>query len=137
MTDREMQLAYTLLDYLRTVPSGSSVYKFNVIGRSGKGEFELWARTELGVEERRSLVWIWDELKRLRLITATGTDLVEPDSWVVLEDRGRVITQAELRQMLGAGEGALPEVQRLDPLLQIPRSWRVRQGLGALARRGW
>lgn len=83
MTADEIKLGYLLLEHLRVVTRDRAVHKFNVIGKSTKGEFELWLRRDISPSERESLIWIWDELKRARLINATGTDLVNPDDWVV------------------------------------------------------
>src|SRR5260370_26113457 len=96
MNQDEIQLARSLLSYLRTSARASSVHKFNVIGRSAKGEFELWLGRELSKSEKQTLVWVWDEFKRLRLITATGTGLVEPDNWILPSEKRIALSESEL-----------------------------------------
>jgi GGDEF domain-containing protein len=120
MNQDEIQLARSLLSYLRTSARDSSVHKFNVIGRSAKGEFELWLGRELSKSEKQTLIWVWDEFKRLRLITATGTDLVEPDNWILLSEKGIAVTDSELEQMLAAGVHLEGTAKHLDGLMGIP-----------------
>ena len=120
MNQSEIHLATAILQYLRTATQHRSVHKFNVIGRSGKGDFELSTGRELTSAERQALIWIWDELKRLRLISATGTDLVNPDSWVVISERGLTLSDSDLEQMLQDGTGPKRPEKRTDGLLGIP-----------------
>jgi len=89
----EIKLAYLLLKFLRL--STRSVNKFNVIGRSGRGEFEMWLQKDVLPHEKQTLIWVWDELKRARLINATGTDLVNPDDWVVVSPKGQTISESD------------------------------------------
>jgi hypothetical protein len=58
------------------------------VGRDGAGDFERWLRITLTSEEKETLIWIWGDLLRLRLITPTGKDLVVPDNWVRVTDKG-------------------------------------------------
>jgi hypothetical protein len=44
-------------------------------------------------------MWIWDELKRARLITPTGTDLINPDDWVVATQNGLTISESDFAAM--------------------------------------
>src|SRR5260370_21428606 len=120
MNQDEIPLAYSLLQYLRISASSRSVHKFNVIGRSGKGEFEQWLRRDLSGSEKETLSWIWDEFKRLRVINATGTDLVNPDSWILVSERGMSITESDLEKMLRDDTQSKPQQKRLDGLLGIP-----------------
>lgn len=119
MDEKEIQLALLLLQYLRSNAQVGSVHKFNAIGRSGKGEFELWAGLELTKLEKESLIWLWDELKRLRLIAATGQDLIDPDGWVMLSERGAAVTESELQEMFAIAGKRSEFERRLDPLLGI------------------
>jgi len=50
--------------------------------------FERSLRRALRSDEKETLIWAWDELRRLRLITPTGTDLVNPDDWVRITEKG-------------------------------------------------
>ena len=88
MTADEIKLGFLLLQHLRVATRDRSVHKFNVIGRSTKGEFETSVGRDISTSEKHSLIWLWDELKRARLINATGTDLVNPDDWVVVSPKG-------------------------------------------------
>jgi len=117
MNPDEFQLANSLLQYLRAGARDHSVHKYNVIGRSGKGQFELWLRRDLTGAEKQALIWIWDELKRLRLINSTGTDLGDPDNWILVAEKGMSVTESELNEML---HHLGPHRKRLDGLLGIP-----------------
>lgn len=64
------------------------VEKYNTIGRDGQGDFERWLGASLAEDEKETLIWIWGDLIRLRLITPTGKDLVTPDTWVRITDKG-------------------------------------------------
>jgi hypothetical protein len=46
------------------------------VGRNGPGDFERWLGITLTEDEKETLIWIWGDLLRLRLITPTGKDLV-------------------------------------------------------------
>jgi hypothetical protein len=69
MTSVEIKLGYFLLEYLRD----RKLNKFNVIGRSTKGEFETWLGRHTPPSEKQTLIWLWDEFKRERLISGTGS----------------------------------------------------------------
>src|SRR5271163_2237744 len=97
----EIKLSYLLLKFLRL--STRSVNKFNVIGRSGKGEFEMWLEKDVLPDEKQTLIWVWDELKRARLINATGTDLVNPDDWFSVSPKGQTISEADFAAMFTDG----------------------------------
>ena len=99
MTPEEIKLGYLLLEYLRISARDRAVHKFNVLGRSTKGEFEMWLRRDVLPDEKQTLIWLWDELKRSRLINATGTDLVNPDDWVIVSPKGLTITESEFAAM--------------------------------------
>jgi hypothetical protein len=99
VTPEEIKLGYLLLQYLRVSARDRTVHKFNVIGRSTRGEFEMWLRRDIPPDEKRTLIWLWDELKRSRLINATGTDLVNPDDWVIVSPKGLTITESEFAAM--------------------------------------
>jgi diguanylate cyclase (GGDEF)-like protein len=96
----EIKLGYLLLKFLRLSTRDRSVNKFNVIGRSGRGEFEMWLGKDVLPHEKQTLIWVWDEVKRARLINATGTDLVSPDDWVILSPRGQTISESDFAAMI-------------------------------------
>jgi diguanylate cyclase (GGDEF)-like protein len=98
MSPDEIELGYLLLSFLRL--STRPVNKFNAIGRSGRGEFEMWLGKDVLPHEKQTLIWIWDELKRARLINAIGTDLVNPDDWVSLSPKGRTLSESDFTTML-------------------------------------
>jgi hypothetical protein len=83
------------LNFLRLSARARSVNKYNVIGRSGRGEFEMWLEKDVHPHERQTLIWVWDELKRARLINATATDLVNPDDWVIVSPKGQTISESD------------------------------------------
>ncbi|MGB9514674.1 MAG: GGDEF domain-containing protein, partial [Candidatus Acidiferrum sp.] len=95
MSSDEIKLGYLLLTFLRSFTQNRPANKFNVIGRSGRGEFEIWLNKDVPPHEKQSLIWLWDELKRARLINATGTDLVNPDDWVIASPKGQTISESE------------------------------------------
>lgn len=95
MSSDEIKLGYLLLQFLRVAAASRAVHKFNVIGRSTQGEFEQWVHRELTRSEKQTLIWIWDELNRARLINATGEDLVDADSWVMVSPKGLMISESE------------------------------------------
>jgi diguanylate cyclase (GGDEF)-like protein len=95
----EIKLGYRLLEFLRLSTRDRSVNKFNVIGRSGRGEFEMWLQNEVLPNEKQTLIWVWDELKRARLISATGTDLVNPDDWFSVSPKGQTISESDFAAM--------------------------------------
>ena len=99
MTADEIKLGFLLLQHLRVATRDRAVHKFNVIGRSTQGEFETWLGRDISSSEKQSLIWIWDELKRARLINATGTDLVNPDDWIVVSPKGMSISEADFTAM--------------------------------------
>lgn len=91
----EIKVGYLLLTFLRSSTRDRPLNKFNVIGRSGRGEFEMWLNQDVPPHEKQILIWLWDELKRARLIHATGTDLVNPDDWVIASPKGQSISESE------------------------------------------
>lgn len=95
MTPSEIKLGYSLLEYLRGSARNRDVNKFNVIGKSTKGEFEMSLGRDVPPDDKQTLIWIWDELKRARLINATGTDLVNPEDWVRVSPRGLTISESD------------------------------------------
>jgi hypothetical protein len=85
----ESNLKFLLVNYIYEESKNSRpVHKYNAIGRAGEGGFEQWLGKKLRAEEKETLIWAWDELRRLRLITPTGTDLVNPDDWVRITEKG-------------------------------------------------
>jgi diguanylate cyclase (GGDEF)-like protein len=94
----EITLGYRLLKFLR-LSNRDSVNKFNIIGRSGRGELEMWLQKDFLPNEKQTLIWVWDELKRARLISATGTDLVNPDDWVIVSPKGQTISETDFAAM--------------------------------------
>lgn len=99
MTAEEIKLGFLLLQHLRVATRDRAVHKFNVIGRSTRGEFEICLGRDISPSEKQSLIWIWDELKRARLINATGTDLVNPDDWVVVSPKGMTVSEGDFAAM--------------------------------------
>lgn len=95
----EIKLGYLLLTFLRSYTRDRPANKFNVIGRSGRGEFEMWLQKDVRPHEKQTLIWVWDELKRARLINATGTDLVNPDDWVIASPKGQTISEPDFAAM--------------------------------------
>jgi hypothetical protein len=57
----EIKLGYLLLKFLRQSARERPVNKFNVIGRSGRGEFEMWLQKDVLPHEKQTLIWVWDE----------------------------------------------------------------------------
>lgn len=85
----EKALKYKLLQFIyKESKEREHVEKYNAIGRDAPGDFERWLRITLTQEEKETLIWIWGDLLRLRLITPTGKDLVVPDDWVRVTDKG-------------------------------------------------
>lgn len=79
----EKALKYKLLQFIyKESKEREHVEKYNTIGRDAPGEFERWLKITLTKDEKETLIWIWGDLLRLRLITPTGKDLVVPDNWV-------------------------------------------------------
>jgi len=95
----EIKLGYLLLKFLRSSTRDRSANKFNVIGRSGRGELEMWLQKDVLPNEKQTLIWVWDELKRARLISATGTDLVNTDDWVIVSPKGQTISESDFAAM--------------------------------------
>jgi diguanylate cyclase (GGDEF)-like protein len=95
----EIKLGYRLLEFLRTSTRSRPGNKFNVIGRSGKGELEMWLGNDFVPDEKQTLIWVWEELKRARLINATGTDLINPDDWVTVSPKGRIVSESDFAAM--------------------------------------
>ena len=85
----EKALKYKLLQFIyKESKERQHVEKYNTIGRDAPGDFERWLKITLTKEEKETLIWIWGDLLRLRLITPTGKDLVIPDNWVRVTDKG-------------------------------------------------
>lgn len=99
VTADEIKLGFLLLQHLRVATPNRPAHKFNVIGRSTRGEFESWLGRDISSTEKQWLIWIWDELKRARLISATGTDLVNPDDWVMVSPKGMTISESDFAAM--------------------------------------
>lgn len=100
----ESNLKFLLLKYIcEETKQSRIVHKYNAIGRTGQGSFEQWLRKTLRPEEKETLIWAWDELRRLRLITPTGKDSVNPDDWVRATEKG--LAAIEGRQYVDYVEG--------------------------------
>jgi len=105
-------LKYLLLQFIHTEQlNNRSVEKYNAIGKGIQSDFERWLKTDLTTEEKDKLIWAWSELVRLRLIAPTGTDLVIPDNWVRLTEKGMSAVEgksyadyAEIEIFIGKGE---------------------------------
>jgi diguanylate cyclase (GGDEF)-like protein len=113
VTTDEIKLGFRLLEHLRVATRDRAVHKFNVIGKSVRGEFEISLGRDLPASDKQSLIWIWDELKRARLIHATGTDLVNPDDWVVVSSKGQTISESEFAANFGGEQPGGRGGQRL------------------------
>jgi diguanylate cyclase (GGDEF)-like protein len=109
----EIRLGYILLKFLRLSTRDRAVNKFNVIGRSGRGEFEMWLEKDVLPHEKQTLIWVWDELKRARLINATATDLVNPDDWVIVSPKGQTISESDFAAMFTDEPRERPDTRRL------------------------
>ena len=85
----EKALKYKLLQFIyKESTEREHVEKYNTIGKTGPGDFERWLRITLSKDEKETLIWIWGDLLRLRLITPTGKDLMNPDDWVRVTEKG-------------------------------------------------
>jgi hypothetical protein len=99
VTADEIKLGFLLLQHLRVATPNRPAHKFNAIGRSTRGEFESWLVRDVSPAEKQWLIWIWDELKQARLVSPTGTDLVNPDDWVVVTPKGMSISEFDFTAM--------------------------------------
>jgi hypothetical protein len=105
-------LKFLLLRFIYTEQqSHRTVNKWNTIGKGLAGNLERQLRLELSIEEKDKLIWAWNELMRLRLIASTGTDLVVPDDWVKITEKGKSAVEgksyadyAEIEIFIGKGE---------------------------------
>jgi hypothetical protein len=85
----EKALKYKLLQFIyKESKEREHVEKYTTIGKDAPGDFERSLRITLTKDEKETLIWIWGDLLRLRLITPTGKDLVVPDNWVRVTDKG-------------------------------------------------
>ncbi len=85
----EESLKFLLLRFVAEEQNnGRTANKYNTVGRGVRGDFERWIKTDLIPDEKETLIWAWNELIRLRFIAPTGTDLVVPDDWVKVTQRG-------------------------------------------------
>jgi hypothetical protein len=92
----EPSISYLLLQFIsEATKKGSAVHKYNTIGRGVIGDFERWTKTTLLADEKETLIWVWNEMLRLRFISSTGTDLVDPDNWVKLTPKGVAAIQGK------------------------------------------
>jgi len=105
----EDALRLLLLWFLNSEANGNAVNKWNIIGRGMKGRLEIWLKTEFLPNEKQSLMWAWKNLEDQRMIASTGTDLVAPDDWVSITDRGRFAFQGKSLDEYSSSEGALLE----------------------------
>jgi len=136
MTSDEIKLGYLLLNFLRVNARDRAVHKFNVIGRSAKGEFEFWLQRDVSSSEKQSLIWIWDELKRTRLINATGEDLVNPDDWVLVSPKGLTISEGEFAELFSDKPRDRGTSERLiDAVTGIFQRGELNKDLGELENR--
>jgi hypothetical protein len=92
----EEPLKFLLLKFVaEEQKNGRTVYKYNAIGKGVQGDFERWLKTDLVPEEKQNLIWAWNEVVRLRLIAPTGTDLIAPDDWVKITERGTAAVEGK------------------------------------------
>ena len=86
----EKAIKYKLLQFIyKESKEREHIEKYNTIGRDAPGDLERWLRITLTKDEKETLIWIWGDLLRLRLITPTGKDLVVPDNWSACRQRQR------------------------------------------------
>jgi hypothetical protein len=76
---------------LREVAATSRpVHKFNLIGRNGIGGPLEWQFGQAVTPEERMLaVRAFDELRAADLIRPTYADLVDPENWVIITEKGK------------------------------------------------
>jgi hypothetical protein len=117
MSPDEIKLGYLLLNFLCLSTRDRSVNKFNVIGRSRRGVFEMW------LEKDVLPIWVWDELKRARRINATGTDLVKSlPTCCSIQDSSNTAFEVLKASTNGDASSALTRSQKLE---SSPRSGRA------------
>jgi diguanylate cyclase (GGDEF)-like protein len=85
--DGDDTLELRILQYIND--RGTSVNKYNLIGRGGPGELELSFGKEWSVDQKVAAAQAFDELRNRRLIQSTLSDLVDPENWVAITDAGR------------------------------------------------
>jgi hypothetical protein len=79
----EKALKYKLLHFIyKESKEREHVEKYNTIGRDAPGDFERWLRITLTKEEKETLIWIWGDLLRLRLITCGTQKYRQPPNAV-------------------------------------------------------
>jgi hypothetical protein len=125
----EQALKFLLLKFVsEEQKSIRPLHKYNVVGKDAEGQFEQWLGHSLTSDEKDSLIWTWDELIRLRLIAPTGKDLVAPDSWIKLTQRGasavegKTFTEyAEIEAFISKGE-VFTAFRTLQRIFQQARS---------------
>jgi hypothetical protein len=108
----EEPLMFHLLKFIaEEQKNGRNPNKYNVIGKGVRGDFERWLQIDLTPDEKDSLIWAWSELIRLRLTGPTGVDLVVPDDWVKLTERGAAAVEgrtytdyAEIEAFISKGQ---------------------------------
>jgi diguanylate cyclase (GGDEF)-like protein len=137
MTSDEIKLGYLLLKFLRVNARDRAIHKFNVIGRSRKGEFEFWLQRDVSSSEKQSLIWIWEELKRTRLINATGEDLVNPDDWVLVSPKGLTISEGEFAELFSdkPGDHGRMSERLIDAVTGIFQRGELNNDLGKIENR--
>src|SRR5579862_8146670 len=130
MSSDEIKLVYLLLEFLRLSARDRPASKFNVFGRSSRGEFEIWLQKDVPPHEKQTLIWVYDELRRARLINSTETDLVNPNYWVGVSPKGQTVSESDFRAMfteepheLGSKSSLtrLPEYSCMGSLMLISR----------------
>jgi hypothetical protein len=66
----EKALKYKLLQFIyKESKEREHVEKYTTIGKDAPGDFERSLRITLTKDEKETLIWIWGDLLRLRLIT--------------------------------------------------------------------
>ncbi|KAA3616636.1 MAG: hypothetical protein DWQ05_12970 [Calditrichaeota bacterium] len=106
------KLKFSILAYLSTVNKQN---KTNILGRSsGKGNLEIYLNIEFDNEERHHADKAFEELKNAGLIHPTYSDLIEPENWIEITDRGR---KCYMNQTLDALDEALLSLDK--SLLEI------------------
>ena len=125
----DFDLALILLQHLRKWGCDQALYKFNVIGKGDtKGTLELNLQIDLSRQERQTLLWIWGQFERDRLINTA-----HEDGWATLAERGQTITDEELKQIVGPAAAQLPTERQIDSLLGIPNRGEYDKTLVLLA----
>lgn len=83
-------LKFAILEVLLSSPS-SGIHKINLLGRNNQpGQLEHYLGCSFESKDRMFAIRAFDEMKADGLISPTMTDLIDPESWVTITERGKV-----------------------------------------------